>query len=140
MNVRHRRLSGVVMAAAALVLAAGCSSPTAESTSSEPAATEAASSAAPAESSAAASEEAAPAATGTPMEQTLAYIASGEKPEAGKKIAYLTECVNNPYCGARLKGVEDAAKEYGMEGNYVAGANIAGFLKVADAMTAQGIV
>jgi len=27
-----------------------------------------------------------------------------------------------------------------MEGNYVAGANIAGFLKVADAMTAQGIV
>jgi ABC-type sugar transport system substrate-binding protein len=103
------------MAAAALVLAAGCSSPTAESTSSEPAATEAASSAAPAESSAAASEEAAPAATGTPMEQTLAYIASGEKPEAGKKIAYLTECVNNPYCGARLKGVEDAAKEYGME-------------------------
>jgi len=27
-----------------------------------------------------------------------------------------------------------------MEGNYVAGANIAGFLKVAEAMTAQGIV
>ncbi len=36
--------------------------------------------------------------------------------------------------------VDDAAREYGMEGNYVAGANIAGFLKVADAMTAQGIV
>lgn len=33
-----------------------------------------------------------------------------------------------------------AAKEYGSEGNYVAGANIAGFLKVADAMMAQGIV
>ena len=33
-----------------------------------------------------------------------------------------------------------AAKEYGMEGNYVAGANIAGFKKVADAMIAQGIV
>ncbi|MBE5893942.1 MAG: NADP-specific glutamate dehydrogenase [Lachnospiraceae bacterium] len=36
--------------------------------------------------------------------------------------------------------LDDAARKYGMEGNYVAGANIAGFLKVADAMTAQGIV
>ena len=36
--------------------------------------------------------------------------------------------------------LDNAAKEYGMEGNYVAGANIAGFLKVADAMKAQGIV
>ncbi|KAF1085469.1 NADP-specific glutamate dehydrogenase [Sporotomaculum syntrophicum] len=34
----------------------------------------------------------------------------------------------------------EAAKEFGMEGNLVAGANIAGFLKVADAMMAQGIV
>lgn len=33
-----------------------------------------------------------------------------------------------------------AAKEYGMEGNYVAGANIAGFVKVADAMLDQGVV
>ncbi|MBO5207299.1 MAG: NADP-specific glutamate dehydrogenase [Clostridia bacterium] len=33
-----------------------------------------------------------------------------------------------------------AAKKYGMEGNLVAGANIAGFLKVADAMLAQGVV
>ena len=49
---------------------------------------------------------------------------------------------------SKLKGImvnifhnlDDAAKKYGMEGNYVAGANIAGFLKVADAMTAQGIV
>ena len=36
--------------------------------------------------------------------------------------------------------MDDAARRYGMEGNYVAGANIAGFEKVADAMTAQGIV
>ena len=36
--------------------------------------------------------------------------------------------------------LDAAAKKYGMEGNYVAGANIAGFEKVADAMTAQGIV
>ena len=36
--------------------------------------------------------------------------------------------------------LDDAAKKYGMEGDYVAGANIAGFLKVAEAMTTQGIV
>ena len=35
---------------------------------------------------------------------------------------------------------DDAAKKYGMEGNYVAGANIAGFEKVVNAMLAQGIV
>lgn len=33
-----------------------------------------------------------------------------------------------------------AAKEYGMEGDLIAGANIAGFIKVADAMLAQGVV
>ena len=38
------------------------------------------------------------------------------------------------------KNIAEAAKEYGMEGNYVAGANIAGFKKVATAMEAQGIV
>jgi glutamate dehydrogenase (NADP+) len=37
------------------------------------------------------------------------------------------------------KNAAAAAKEYGMEGNLVAGANIAGFLKVADAMMWQGI-
>ena len=49
---------------------------------------------------------------------------------------------------AKLKGImknifascESAAKEYGLEGNYMAGANIAGFLKVAEAMKAQGCV
>jgi glutamate dehydrogenase (NADP+) len=38
-----------------------------------------------------------------------------------------TQCVN-------------AAKDFGCEGNYVDGANIAGFVKVADAMIAQGVV
>ena len=42
-----------------------------------------------------------------------------------------------------MKGIyhaaDDAAKEYGVEGDYVAGANIAGFKKVANAMMAQGI-
>lgn len=49
---------------------------------------------------------------------------------------------------AKLQGImvnifhaaDDAAREYGVEGNYVAGANIAGFKKLADAMLAQGIV
>lgn len=36
--------------------------------------------------------------------------------------------------------VDDAAKNYGFEKNYVIGANIAGFEKVVDAMNAQGIV
>ena len=39
-----------------------------------------------------------------------------------------------------FKACDDAAKEYGMAGNYMAGANIAGFLKVAEAMKAQGCV
>ncbi|MDR2131785.1 MAG: NADP-specific glutamate dehydrogenase [Clostridiales Family XIII bacterium] len=36
--------------------------------------------------------------------------------------------------------IDEASKEYGLPGNYIAGANIAGFKKVADAMLAQGIV
>ncbi|MBQ2754002.1 MAG: NADP-specific glutamate dehydrogenase, partial [Clostridia bacterium] len=39
-----------------------------------------------------------------------------------------------------FNNANNAAKEYGMEGNLIAGANIAGFLKVAEAMMAQGIV
>ena len=39
-----------------------------------------------------------------------------------------------------FRNLDAAAKQYSMEGNYVAGANIAGFLKVAEAMQAQGIV
>ena len=49
---------------------------------------------------------------------------------------------------AKLQGImrniyhaaDDAAKEFGHEGNYVMGANIAGFKKLASAMMAQGIV
>ncbi len=47
----------------------------------------------------------------------------------------LKELMVNIYYNAK-----NAAKEYGYEGNLVVGANIAGFLKVADAMLAQGIV
>ena len=39
-----------------------------------------------------------------------------------------------------VHNIDNAAREYGKEGDYAAGANIAGFLKVADAMQAQGIV
>ena len=39
-----------------------------------------------------------------------------------------------------FKACDNAAREYGMPGNYMAGANIAGFLKVAEAMKAQGNV
>lgn len=49
---------------------------------------------------------------------------------------------------SKLKGImenvyhniDNAAKKYGFEGNYVVGANIAGFEKVVNAMNAQGIV
>ena len=37
------------------------------------------------------------------------------------------------------KNISSTAKKYGMEGNYVAGANIAGFEKVVDAMLAHGV-
>ena len=49
--------------------------------------------------------------------------------------AKLQDIMKNIYHAA-----DEAAKEYGMEGNYVAGANIAGFKKVAEAMMAQGVV
>lgn len=39
-----------------------------------------------------------------------------------------------------FKSCDEASKKYGMPGNYMAGANIAGFLKVAEAMKAQGNV
>ena len=42
-----------------------------------------------------------------------------------------------------MKAIHDnayeAAAKYGKKGNYVVGANIAGFVKVADAMVAQGV-
>jgi glutamate dehydrogenase (NADP+) len=38
------------------------------------------------------------------------------------------------------KNISQAAEDYGCSGNFVAGANIAGFVKVASAMLAQGLV
>ncbi len=49
--------------------------------------------------------------------------------------AQLKKIMENVY-----HNIDNAAKKYGFEGNYVVGANIAGFEKVLDAMNAQGIV
>ena len=43
-------------------------------------------------------------------------------------------------CAAGAAKAADAAERYHVPGNYVAGANIAGFEKVVDAMMAQGVV
>ena len=38
-----------------------------------------------------------------------------------------------------FKACDENSKKYGMPGNYMAGANIAGFIKVAEAMIAEGV-
>ena len=43
------------------------------------------------------------------------YDKSGAKPSKKYRIAYLTECVDNPYCLARLAGLKAAAAKYGFE-------------------------
>ena len=66
-----------------------------------------------------------------------------EMSQNSERLSWSFEEVDSKLKGIMVNifhSVDNAAKEYGMEGNYVAGANIAGFLKVANAMTAQGIV
>jgi galactofuranose transport system substrate-binding protein len=43
----------------------------------------------------------------------VAFDRSKTSPSRSFSIAYLTECVDNPYCVARLEGIRDAAKKYG---------------------------
>ncbi|MHC5037317.1 MAG: NADP-specific glutamate dehydrogenase [Planctomycetota bacterium] len=66
-----------------------------------------------------------------------------EMSQNSMRIAWTREEVDGRLQGI-MKAIHqqsfDAAKEYGMEGNYVAGANIAGFVKVADAMIELGVV
>jgi ABC-type sugar transport system substrate-binding protein len=45
----------------------------------------------------------------------LAYDKTGAKPAKAYRIAYLAECISNPYCEARLKGIQAAARKYGFE-------------------------
>ena len=59
------------------------------------------------------------------------------------RMGWTFEQVNDKLRGIMINifhNIDNASKKYGMEGNYVAGANIAGFEKVVAAMNAQGIV
>jgi ABC-type sugar transport system substrate-binding protein len=47
--------------------------------------------------------------------KVLAFDRTGPKPANRYRIAYLAECINNPYCEARLQGVRAAARKYGFE-------------------------
>lgn len=66
-----------------------------------------------------------------------------EMSQNSMRLTWTREEVDDKLKGI-MKDIHDnayaAAKRFGMEGNYVAGANIAGFLKVAQAMLAQGVV
>lgn len=46
-------------------------------------------------------------------DKVVEYDRANHKPARSYNIAYLTECVDNPYCVARLDGIRDAAKKYG---------------------------
>ncbi len=65
-----------------------------------------------------------------------------EMSQNSERLSWTFEEVDSKLQGIMVNifhNLDDAAKKYGMDGNYVAGANIAGFLKVVNAMTAQGI-
>lgn len=58
----------------------------------------------------------APAAEMSPaVKAVVDYDKAGTVPSTKYRIAYLTECVDNPYCLARLAGLKDAAAKYGFE-------------------------
>ena len=66
-----------------------------------------------------------------------------EMSQNSERLSWSFEEVDSKLQGIMVNifhNVDAAARKYGAEGNYVVGANIAGFLKVAEAMTAQGIV
>ena len=66
-----------------------------------------------------------------------------EMSQNSERLSWTFEEVDSKLQGIMVNiyhNISSAAKKYGMEGNYVAGANIAGFEKVLTAMEAQGIV
>ncbi|MDE7045153.1 MAG: NADP-specific glutamate dehydrogenase, partial [Acetatifactor sp.] len=66
-----------------------------------------------------------------------------EMSQNSERLSWTFEEVDSKLQGIMVNifhNLDEASKKYGMEGDYVAGANIAGFLKVAEAMKAQGIV
>jgi glutamate dehydrogenase (NADP+) len=89
------------------------------------------------------------------LEQGILY-GPGKAPNAGGvsvsglEMAQNSMCLNWPRAevDSRLKGImknihrmcKETADQYGHSGNYVIGANIAGFIKVVDAMLDQGVV
>ena len=66
-------------------------------------------------SSDSASDKPAEAKRQTGTSTVLAFDKTGAKPAKKHRIAYLAECVSNPYCETRLKGMQAAAKKYGFE-------------------------
>ena len=66
-----------------------------------------------------------------------------EMSQNSERLSWSFEEVDNKLKGIMVNifhNVESAAAEYGCKGDYVVGANIAGFLKVCDAMLAQGVI
>ena len=66
-----------------------------------------------------------------------------EMSQDSERLSWTFERVDTELKGIMVRlyhNIDEAAKKYGFEGNYVVGANIAGFEKVVDAMNAQGIV
>ena len=66
-----------------------------------------------------------------------------EMSQNSERLSWSFEEVDSKLQGIMVnifRNLDAAAKKYGFEGNYVVGANIAGFEKVATAMLAQGVV
>ena len=55
-------------------------------------------------------------------------------------LTWSREEVEGRHHGGHSDHCLQTAEEYGVPGNYVAGANMAGFIKVADAMIDQGVL
>src|SRR5271156_3008441 len=54
-------------------------------------------------------------ATSPAAQAVISYDQADAAPSKKYRIAYLTECVDNPYCIARLDGLKAAAKKYNFE-------------------------
>ena len=70
-------------------------------------------------------------------------VSALEMSQNSQRLSWSFEEVDNKLQGIMkniFKGVSEAAKKYGHEGNFEVGANVAGFEKVAEAMMAQGMV
>ena len=70
-------------------------------------------------------------------------VSALEMSQNSERLSWSFEEVDEKLQGIMVNichNMADAAERYGVKGNYVVGANIAGFEKVVDAMMAQGIV